>query len=394
MPLRRSHPKSHHGCLGCKKRRIKCDELRPICSPCRKRNIYCSFYGDGTPQILSQPPSTRAVPSIDSSTQLPMLDFELLNHWHVAIWKTLVSEESNREVLRTFVPQEALRHPFLMHILLALSALHLTRYGPIERRQVYIEAAMTHNNTALSLYSPLLSQVTPDNCHALFAFACLVIMFACAAHGPNAQPKAQSVSDVIEVLKLIRGAAFMVEQARPWIASGGMRGLLTVEKMQEKTSIEHHATALHRLLHEVYEEQQRQQQQHDFDSNHQRPTAPAVVHATESLLSVLQMCADKENASVLLRWAAVVQSEFLDALMQDEPMALVLLGYYGAAIGRIIDTWWMDGWGQYLVNLASDRLTTGDCSLYLWAQNAVNRIEGIEHYFDSDKATGVLRVDV
>ncbi|PYH44567.1 uncharacterized protein BP01DRAFT_357553 [Aspergillus saccharolyticus JOP 1030-1] len=272
-----------------------------------------------------------------------------------------------------------------------MSALHLSHYGPRERRQLYTEAAMTHNNTALALYSPLLNRVNPENCHALFAFSCFVPMFAFAAHGPNVESKSHSVSEVIEVFKLIRGAAFVVTQARPWIASGGMSRLLTVERMRERRSVRHHATAIYHLLHRLHEEQQQQQQrQRGLDSSSYRSANSVVVHATESLLNVLQMCADNENGSVLLRWTAIVQSTFLDSLTQDEPMGLVLLGYFGAAIDFIIDNWWMDGWGRYLINLVSDRLRAGaDSQEVVWARYAMHQLESS----NIDKTNGTLEAD-
>ncbi|KAK9238616.1 hypothetical protein V1525DRAFT_374505 [Lipomyces kononenkoae] len=42
MP-RRSHLKSRNGCLICKKRKIKCDEMRPQCRNCVKHNVVCSY---------------------------------------------------------------------------------------------------------------------------------------------------------------------------------------------------------------------------------------------------------------------------------------------------------------------------------------------------------------
>jgi hypothetical protein len=75
MPSRRSHEKSHHGCVTCKRRRVKvsltspscgtlafananmsyavqCDETRPKCANCTRRGtecIYLSGYVSTTP---------------------------------------------------------------------------------------------------------------------------------------------------------------------------------------------------------------------------------------------------------------------------------------------------------------------------------------------------------
>ncbi|KAJ5182134.1 hypothetical protein N7449_012281 [Penicillium cf. viridicatum] len=43
MSLRRSHPKSHHGCDRCKRRRVKCDEQHPACKNCVRLGQNCNY---------------------------------------------------------------------------------------------------------------------------------------------------------------------------------------------------------------------------------------------------------------------------------------------------------------------------------------------------------------
>ena len=40
---RRGHFKSRLGCLNCKRRRVKCNEARPECSPCRRLGLTCEY---------------------------------------------------------------------------------------------------------------------------------------------------------------------------------------------------------------------------------------------------------------------------------------------------------------------------------------------------------------
>lgn len=39
----KGHTKSRHGCLGCKRRKVKCSEARPECSGCRRMRIVCEW---------------------------------------------------------------------------------------------------------------------------------------------------------------------------------------------------------------------------------------------------------------------------------------------------------------------------------------------------------------
>ncbi|OJZ92892.1 hypothetical protein ASPFODRAFT_122356 [Aspergillus luchuensis CBS 106.47] len=374
MPSRRSHTKSHHGCAQCKHRRIKCDEFRPICSSCHKKHIRCSFEGEFTPQTLHHgfaASSTRvALIPRNESFQLPLLDLELLNHWHVATVRTLVHDKSTEKVLREFVPQEALSHPFLMHSLLALSALHLSHHGPVERRHKYTEAAMTHNNISLSLCKPLLNNVTSGNCHALFAFACFVVMFSFAAHGPKVDPGAQHPSAVLEVFMLIRGVASIVGQARPWIEAGGMRDLLKLGEQSREESNTAHARELYDRVSDIYGNLRRPSRPGCYDSH-----SLVIEESVQKFLDLLQQAIGVANpaTSIMMRWPAVINVKYLDLLQENHPTALVVLAHYGVALELMAENWWLDGWGAFLVNTALYRSGPHPGPELIWAREAIRR---------------------
>ncbi|GAQ47269.1 hypothetical protein AtubIFM54640_006898 [Aspergillus tubingensis] len=374
MPSRRSHTKSHHGCAQCKHRRIKCDEFRPICSSCHKKHIRCSFEGEFNPQTLHHgfaASSTRVdlIPRNDSF-QLPLLDLELLNHWHVATVRTLVHDKSTEKVLREFVPQEALSHPFLMHSLLALSALHLSHHGPVERKHKYTEAAMTHNNISLSLCKPLLNNVTSGNCHALFAFACFVVMFSFAAHGPKVDPGAQHPSAVLEVFMLIRGVASIVGQARPWIEAGGMRDLLKLGEQSREDSNTAHARELFDRVSDIYDNLKRHSRPGCYDSE-----SLVIEESVQKFLDLLQQAIGVANPapSIMMRWPAVINVKYLDLLQANHPTALVVLAHYGVALELMAENWWLDGWGAFLVNTALYRWGPHPGPELIWAREAIRQ---------------------
>lgn len=69
---RRGHFKSRLGCFNCKRRRIKCNELRPECSACRRLALECVY------------PVANAISPTDGSPQaaLSMLTLEDLGLFH------------------------------------------------------------------------------------------------------------------------------------------------------------------------------------------------------------------------------------------------------------------------------------------------------------------------
>ncbi|KAE8141816.1 hypothetical protein BDV38DRAFT_295643 [Aspergillus pseudotamarii] len=355
MPSRRSHTKSHHGCTQCKQRRIKCDEARPSCGYCRKRHIVCAFLSQAplpiNPPQQFPPQSSSPSPGLHSASTIPLLDLELLHHWHTTTAASLAHNNSIQDLFRITVPDVALSYPFVMHSLLAVSALHIGHKCPADRRRKYTEAAIRHNDLSLSLCTPLLSNVTSENCHALFAFSCLVVIFAYAAEHPASSSDMLDESDVVKVFKLVRGAGSIVGQARPWIEQGEMRQLLGAGRNLRQASAKKHAHELYNRLQEIIE-------QHTNVSSHDQKVGAALSSSFEHLRDVLRRCTTLEDPGALMAWPVMVHADYLDLLLQGEPTSFVILGHYGVALELLKDEWWLDGWGEFLVNLALKHLGT------------------------------------
>ncbi|KAF7591717.1 hypothetical protein BBP40_001161 [Aspergillus hancockii] len=349
MPLRRPHKKSHHGCVQCKQRRIKCDESRPNCGSCQRKRLVCTFKSE--PPLLAHPASPS--PGVLPAPPLPLLELELLHHWHTVAGASLALNETVQDLFRVTVPGLALSHPFLMHGLLAVSALHISQKCPAERRPKYTEVAISHNNLALSLCPSLLSNVTPENCHALFAFSCLVAIFAFATQGPAASPTTLSIADVVKIFGLIRGVKSIVEEARSWIQQGEMRPLLRMPGNQRQDSKGKPTLEAFTRIQQLVEEQVSLE-----PALHGSNDGPVISAALEQLTGILELCTTLDNPGAIMAWPVLVDAEYLALLLQEEPTSLVIIGYYGAALNLLSNEWWLDGWGEFLVKLALDRLGT------------------------------------
>lgn len=115
---RRPHAKSRQGCAACRRRRIKCDEGKPKCRQCVRRNEPCIYpepANSGASPVtpsngLSTPAEARASvrPWSTPSPQLrlddgpdktfTLQDLQLLHHWTAHTSKSLAA--GNPDVLR------------------------------------------------------------------------------------------------------------------------------------------------------------------------------------------------------------------------------------------------------------------------------------------------------
>ncbi|KAK9319287.1 hypothetical protein V1517DRAFT_333082 [Lipomyces orientalis] len=71
MP-RRSHLKSRNGCLICKKRKIKCDEMRPQCRNCVKHNVICSYASHAMASPVMQESTPIPPSAIPRASTMPL----------------------------------------------------------------------------------------------------------------------------------------------------------------------------------------------------------------------------------------------------------------------------------------------------------------------------------
>ena len=85
MP-RKGHKKSRRGCYSCKKRKIKCSELKPHCENCVKAGIACEYPKQPGYALLVPAPG---VPLQSSPTSFSMNDMRFFHHFIVRAYPHL-----------------------------------------------------------------------------------------------------------------------------------------------------------------------------------------------------------------------------------------------------------------------------------------------------------------
>ncbi|KAJ3497486.1 hypothetical protein NLG97_g1866 [Lecanicillium saksenae] len=147
QPLsRRGHFKSRMGCFNCKRRRVKCNELRPQCSPCRRLALDCSY-----------PPTPTPAASVIRSNP-SMLSLEDLRFYHQFITTAIPPLPLKAE--RGWMQCAAMSHEydFLAHAVLGLGASHLTRHTNAD----FNSQALQHRLVAIKQVNEQLSNPPSD----------------------------------------------------------------------------------------------------------------------------------------------------------------------------------------------------------------------------------------
>jgi hypothetical protein len=142
-----------------------------------------------------------------------MYDLMLMNNWTAFTYVTLTDQkELFKDLWQSLVVTEAYSQPFLMHGILALSALHLASisHDRPEKSREHRAAALRHHDQAIALFRPLLSKITEHNCHTIFGFSALLVVLSFALPGfPLQENTNSSVEELLTIITLLKGVQGM-----------------------------------------------------------------------------------------------------------------------------------------------------------------------------------------
>ncbi|CAI6087828.1 unnamed protein product [Clonostachys chloroleuca] len=170
---RRGHFKSRLGCHSCKRRRVKCDEVHPVCSGCRRLDLRCEY--PSTVAGISH--ATRALSMASSpAIQAPLASLTLqdLRFYHQFLTVARPTIPLKSEDLWMQCAAMSHEYDFLAHAVLGLGAAHITQSTP---GLDYTTEALQHRVTTMQRVNERLSlpSLSPQEADALLAAVlCLV----------------------------------------------------------------------------------------------------------------------------------------------------------------------------------------------------------------------------
>ncbi|KAL2131854.1 hypothetical protein VTI74DRAFT_4542 [Chaetomium olivicolor] len=158
---RKFHRKSRRGCGNCKLRRVKasdaCDEAGPECENCTSYGVLCSYRSDAVdlrgPQELVSPVLAISTDGADCF-ELVSQSASTLRRFGARTVGTILYIDQKTVVERAF------SNPYLMHAILAVTAIH-DRYegGPFIPAHTWREAY--HASQGAALFNQKLSDSNP-----------------------------------------------------------------------------------------------------------------------------------------------------------------------------------------------------------------------------------------
>ena len=190
----------------------------------------CKLIGPGLCARIGVAGKTSSERNADCSSHLPVLSassvkmnmahLKLFHHFITAMGPSIGVEDDMQALWTEIVPQIAFKHDFLMHSLLAVSALHTAHINP-EHRDLYSEQAVSHQNQASRLAQNEMMNANPSNADALFAYSITTMWYSFASHAmPHMEISRRPLQGAIQTINLLRGIRTIGPSVKDWTWKG------------------------------------------------------------------------------------------------------------------------------------------------------------------------------
>lgn len=341
MPSRKFQPKRKQGCTTCKSRKVRCDLAQPVCANCIRLHRDCIYdHAQFTTAKALIPPSLPGGDPVD------ILSLRLMHHYTESTCFEMSDNPDHLKVWQHNIPEIAFQHRFVLHGILALSALHLRRGKDLEEATELLHVAHSHQAQALAEFIPLLSSLTDDNCHALFAFTFVVAAVSYALIGRVGDSSAEPafIDDLLATFDLLKGAMTVAVSAKDMLRSGTLASLMDdghpLLDRNQSAADSQLPNDLQRLLDHI-----------EASEAFQTSSSLHCHKHTIMKLTVLSSPTTEgtPRLAAVLGWPVLVQADFLKLLRGRDSAAMTVLAFYGAILHQLDHVWYLQGLGASIV---------------------------------------------
>ncbi|KAI9713209.1 MAG: hypothetical protein M1820_001194 [Bogoriella megaspora] len=304
-----------------------------------------------------QRPSTSAltVPGL-------ILDLEalkLIHHFTVETYVTLSrSQPDHMYIWQTEIPTKAYSNPFLMHSILAISALHLVSKGELSE-----EIALKYYHAALQSFQHSSKTGLLQDAAATLVFCVIIFIITLGLGSRSARnPGIDPVECFFEPFTLLRRSIPYLKSIHVGECKEPIGKLISPIEPEPLPLPEDVAEAL-RILEEHNDNL--------VESELDRETYKLAI---EELRELFMMMPDMNPPDWTrpARWLILMSDAFDNLLHQRQPLALVMLAYWCIPVHNTLHSWFMGDWARRIVFGVALRLDSAWDETMRWPLRMVN----------------------
>lgn len=274
--------------------------------------------------------------------ELNHTELELMVQWCTDTYRSVAHQPSVEWIWHAAVPREALQRPFLLHGILAVSALHLFFRTTGDTQAHYLRTAHAHRQHAEEGLSQALRALDASNCNAAFAVCSMLTVFSfalplaarrtpTAAHSP--------LDELCHIMRHTHQSMSSLCEIVYWVGRGDLHALIecdeTAPRMPDTSRLAIMALA---RLNDTLATQSPQHEKRVFDR-----ALDALGHSLD------QLARGGELLLSAFRWIVQIPPRFIELLHERHPFALVILAHYAVVLHLLRERWWVGDWGARVI---------------------------------------------
>ncbi|CAL5867335.1 uncharacterized protein PFLUO_LOCUS1550 [Penicillium psychrofluorescens] len=283
---------------------------------------------------------------------------------------TLSRVPAVQSVWHEHAPRIGFSTPFVLHALLAISALHLGRCEP-HRRAACFTRAQWHHDIAIRSVVPAVPALASENSVALFLFSSLTCIFSCACnHDEESFLTLFEGGRLCDWVRLFRGTKTIIDSSSEDFRTGKLAPIFLNGSYSAAVRRGSQAMDLGQMY--VWELKKMISKECSHNDQILRTYQETLDNVGRTLGVVLKLGEGRglETADVFA-WLLEVSDDYLDLLRTWDPVALIIFSYFCVALRQIEWMWWMEGLSGRLMKQITSVLDKKYCSWLRWPQEQI-----------------------
>lgn len=267
---------------------------------------------------------------------------------------------------QTGVTEMGLTHPHVLHLIFAITALHLARCRPT-RHGEYVAKANQHYAKALPMVTAELAHINKQNCDAVFLSVELISLIGWARGPQPGEFLAFGTNQRSEWLVMFRGIRTTMES----LDYDAFTKSYTVQMRAKGKALQH-------ITRPAFE-----QPLADLRDYVQRASLPNHLASNILALDVLLECYENRYNGIdneyhlAFGWLFRMDEDFLEAMQRHEAVPLVLYAYFMVLVNDMECFWYMKGWTTHVLSGIWEAIADEERIELRWPMGAVGWIPPI-----------------
>lgn len=259
-----------------------------------------------------------------------MVDLKLLHHFTTSTYATLSHKGDIKTLWRVTVPELAFSNGYLMHALLALSALHLSHLEA-ERHDYYFSYATAHYEVALRDSSSTILIVQSENCHTIYALSALIFAFQMGLSHDADGLLITLDNEIAPWFVLLRGVHSIISSSWSWLQDGVLGPMFRMPTCDNSV--------------EELDECLREFQVHLYANETNKSNLETYITTIDELRKWWNVEPEKS-----FTWVVKVGEDYLSLLSNRHPEALIIFAHFCVLLKQAESIYWFKNWPRKLIS--------------------------------------------